>query len=129
VTAPGFCAGFTERDYIDRCVTETLFVRLSLELVLENQWLARGVSRDGESGVRYGSNTFIEGHDIGKDVIAHAVDPLPLLVGVLQHEPEGEKILQGWDDLQWLQIDPQKLPLWSEPPAQPPRSRKYYGDE
>ena len=106
-------------------------IRLSFRTTEEAAMAARtrGVFRDGELGVRFGSNTFIEGYAIATDVISRATDPLPLLVRILQHEPDGKRILQEWDDLLWLQVDPQKLPQWSEPKPAQPRKQKYYGDE
>lgn len=89
----------------------------------------RGVFRDGELGVRFGSKTFIEGYDVATDVISHATDPLPLLVRILQHEAKGKRILEEWHDLQWLQVDPQKLPEWSKPEPKRERKQRYYGDQ
>jgi D-amino peptidase len=89
----------------------------------------RGVSRTGELDVHFGSVTFVDGYEVASDVIAHAMDPLPLLVRILQHAPDGKKILQQWDDLWWLTIDPQKLPEWSEPKPESATKRKYYGDK
>jgi hypothetical protein len=89
----------------------------------------RGVAEDGGFGVRFGANTFIEGYDIATDVIAHAMNSMPLLVRILRHEPGGEKILEQLDDLVWQQIDAEKLPEWSLPHPPPPRTKKYYGDQ
>lgn len=104
-----------------------LSFRTTEEAALAGQ--TRGVFRDGEQGVRFGSNTFVEGYDVAKDVISHATDPLPLLVRILEHEPDGKRILKQWDDLQWLQVDPQKLPDWSEPKSEPLKKKKFYGDQ
>lgn len=89
----------------------------------------RGVTQDWGLGVHYASNTFIEGYEISTDVIEHAMNPLPLLLRVLRHEPDGEKILREWGDLTWQQIEPEKLPAWSLPPSQATKKRKYYGDQ
>jgi len=89
----------------------------------------RDVFRDGELGVRFGSNSFLAGYEVAKDVISHGTDGFPLLVRILQHEQDGKRILQQWNDLLWLQIDPQKLPDWSEPKSVPQEKKNYYGDE
>jgi D-amino peptidase len=89
----------------------------------------RGVAEDDELGVRFSSNAFIDGYDIASDVISHAMNAMPLLVRILRHEPGGEKILEQLDDLEWQQIDPEKLPEWSLPPPPSARPRKYYGDQ
>jgi len=34
-----------------------------------------------------------------------------------------------WDDLEWLQIDPQSLPEWSEPKSKPLKKKAYHGDQ
>lgn len=89
----------------------------------------RGVSEDGELGVRFSSGNYVDGYNLATDVILYAMNPLPLLLRVLRHEPGGDKILKQWEDLDWLQIDPEKLPEWSLPPQASPRARKYYGDQ
>ena len=91
----------------------------------------RGVSEDGELGVRFRSDSFIPGYEISTEVIRNAMNPLPLLVRILRHEPGGEKILQQLNDLVWLQIDPEKLPDWSLPQAAGAthEKRKYFGDQ
>jgi D-amino peptidase len=88
----------------------------------------RGVARDGNLGVRYGTPAFIEGYDISKDVIGHGMNPMQLLVRLVQQQPDGAKILQQWRDLMWQQIDPSELPSWALPPEHPQKPQKYYGD-
>ena len=88
----------------------------------------RGVSTDGELGVRYGTDTFIEGYTLAVDVIQHAINRLPLLIRILRHEPDGERILKELNDLLWLHFDPDQLPAWSLPPARSQEKRRYYGD-
>jgi D-amino peptidase len=104
--------------------------RLSFRTAEQGQMAAStpGVSVDGDLGVRYGTKTFIEGYNLATDVIQHAMNPLPLLIRILRHEPNGEKILKQWEDLIWLQIDPDQLPKWSLPPASSQEKKKYYGD-
>jgi len=89
----------------------------------------RGVSEDGELGVRFGAGTFLEGYNIATDVIAHAMNPMPLLIRILRHQPGGDKILEQLLDLQWQQMDPQQLPEWSLPRPPSQKARKYYGDQ
>jgi len=90
----------------------------------------RGVSRDGDLGIRYGSATYIDGYQIANDAIGRAMNPLSLLIRLVQHQPDGEKIIQQWEDLIWLQIDPEKLPAWSQPTASPRKKGfRYYGDQ
>jgi D-amino peptidase len=89
----------------------------------------RGVSDDGGLGVRYASDSFIEGYNIATDVISHGMNYLPLLLRVLRHEPGGEAILKQWDDLIWQQVDPETMPAWAEPPPPSGQKRKYYGDQ
>ncbi len=89
----------------------------------------RGVSVDGELGVRFSADTFIAGYDIGKDVVHNGMNSLPTLIRILRHEPGGDKILQQWGDLIWQQIDPEKLPDWSLPAPASTEKKKYYGDQ
>lgn len=104
--------------------------RLSFRTAEQGQMAAStpGVSVDGDLGVRYGTKAFIEGYDLATDVIQRAMNPLPLLIRILRHEPNGEKILKQWEDLIWLQIDPDQLPKWSLPPTPSQEKKKYYGD-
>jgi D-amino peptidase len=88
----------------------------------------RGVSGDGELGVRFGSPTFVDGYAIAEDVISHALNPLPLLLRVVRHQAGGEAILKQWEDLIWQQIDPGNLPPWSLPPPPSGQKKRYYGD-
>ena len=89
----------------------------------------RGVVEDGDHGVRYGAPTFIEGYGISTDVISHAMNPLPMLLRVLRRDPNGSALIKQWQDLIWLQIDPEKLPEWAVPAAGSAEAkRKYYGD-
>lgn len=89
----------------------------------------RGVSEDGELGVRFPGDTFIAGYNVTKDAIHNGMNPLPILIRILRHEPGGEKILQQLNDLIWLQIDPEKLPEWSLPAVGIQQKKKYYGDQ
>ena len=106
--------------------------RLSFRTAEEGAMAAqtRGVTPDSDLGVRFASASFIEGYNVSTDVIGHAMNPLPLLVRVLRHEPDGKRILQQWEDLDWLQIEPEKLPAWAlpAPMAQKSKNKKYYGD-
>lgn len=89
----------------------------------------RGVSPDGALGVRFAGATFIDGYNISTDVIQHAMNPLPLLVRILRHSPGGDQILKQLQDLDWQQIDPEKLPEWSLPPPPSQKKTKFYGDQ
>jgi D-amino peptidase len=90
----------------------------------------RGVLTDGNLGVRFLSNSFLEGYAMAQDALRRGMNPLPLLTRILEHEPDGKRILQEWEDLEWQQVDPEKLPAWSQPQPQsePQKPRKYYGD-
>jgi D-amino peptidase len=91
--------------------------------------LTRGVADDGALGVRFASDHYIDGYTVAGDVISHALNPLPLLLRVVRHQPGGDAIVKQWIDLIWLQIDPDSLPAWSLPPAPDNRPKRYYGDE
>jgi len=91
--------------------------------------LTRGVSEDGPLGVRFESATFIDGYNIAKDVISHALNPLPLLLRVLRRQPGGDSAIKQWRDLIWQQIDPGTLPPWALPPPPSDQKKRYYGDE
>ena len=88
----------------------------------------RGVAEDGALGVRFESATFIDGYIISKDVITHALNPLPLLLRVLKHQGDSAAIKQ-WVDLLWQQVDPSTLPAWSLPTPPNDQPKRYYGDE
>ena len=90
--------------------------------------LTRGVAEDGGLGVRFESPTFIDGYVISKDVISHALNPLPLLLRVLRHQGDSTAIKQ-WIDLIWGQIDPSTLPAWALPTSPNDQPKRYYGDE
>jgi len=105
--------------------------RISFRTVEEGRLAAstRGVSDDGGLGVRYASDSFIEGYTIATDVISHGMNYLPLLIRILRREPGGDAILKQWDDLIWQQVDPDTLPAWAAPPPPSGQKRKYYGDQ
>jgi D-amino peptidase len=105
--------------------------RLSFRTAEQGRMAAatRGVWEDGDLGVRFSSPAFVDGYNIGTDVVSHAMNPLPLLLRLLRHEPGGQAIIGKWEDLIWQQIDPSTLPAWSLPP--PPtidQKQRYYGD-
>lgn len=104
--------------------------RLSFRTAEQGRMAAgtRGVAIDSPLGVRFGSATFIDGYTIAKDVISHAMNPLPLLLRVLKHQGDSTATKQ-WIDLIWQQIDPSTLPAWSLPPAPSDQKKRYYGDE
>ncbi len=87
-----------------------------------------GVVADGDLGVRFSSANFVEGYEISKEVIRHGMDPLPLLIRVLKHAPNGDQLLEQWEDLIWQQIDPGKLPGWALPAAPSKKPTRYFGD-
>jgi D-amino peptidase len=90
----------------------------------------RGVTSDGELGMRFASPTFIDGYNVTKDVISHGMNYLPLLLRVIRHQPGGDAIVKQWVDLIWQQIDPDSLPAWSLPPATDlDQQKRYYGDQ
>jgi len=107
--------------------------RLSFRTAEEGRMAAgtRGVAEDGPLGVRFGTPTYIDGYTIATDVIGHALNPLPLLIRVVTHQPGGDAIMKQWEDLIWKQIDPDSLPAWSLPPASPAtaQGKRYYGDQ
>jgi D-amino peptidase len=107
--------------------------RLSFRTTEQGRMAAstRGVSADGELGVRFRSDAFIPGYEISTEVITNVMNPFPLLVRILRHEPGGEKILQQMNDLIWQQIEPEKLPDWSLPQTASglAQKKKYFGDQ
>jgi D-amino peptidase len=88
----------------------------------------RGVSEDGPLGVRFETTSFIDGYNIGKDVISHGMNALPLLLRILRHQG-GDSTIKKWVDLIWMQIDPDSLPAWSLPPPAFEQHKRYWGDE
>ena len=105
--------------------------RLSFRTAEQGRMAARtrGVAEDGELGVRFASDTFLDGYNIATDVIGHGMNSMPLLLRILRREPDGERILKQLEDLIWQQADPEKLPEWALPPAPAREKRKYYGDQ
>lgn len=103
--------------------------KLSFRTAEEGQLAARtrGVAPDGDLGVRFGSTTFGEGYSVSLDAINRALNPLPLLVRILQREPGGKRILEQWHDLQFQRIDPEKLPAWADAPPQGLEKKRYWG--
>ncbi len=104
--------------------------RLSFRTAEQGRMAAatRGVAPDGDLGVRFEGATFIDGYLVSKDVIAHAMNPLPLLLRVLKHQGDSSAVKQ-MIDLIWLQVDPADIPAWALPPAPGAPQKRFYGDE
>lgn len=82
-------------------------------------------ARSGERAVRFAAASFEEGFQTSLAVITRAVDPLPLLVRVLERDPQGKKLIEQWQDL--LNAEPGKLSEWAQPSPRPPVKRRYHG--
>jgi len=104
--------------------------RLSFRTAEQGRMAAatRGVTPDGDLGVRFEGATFIDGYVVSKDVISHAMNPMPLLLRVLKHQGDSTAVKQ-MIDLIWLQVDPADIPAWALPPAPASQQKRYYGDE
>jgi len=103
--------------------------RLSFQNWEEGQFAAgtRDVSPDGELGVRFFARSFPEGFRIALDVINRALNPLPLLRRILEREPNGKRVLQLLEDIQWTRNDPAAMPEWARPPAPSREKKRYWG--
>jgi len=90
----------------------------------------RSVERAGDLTVRYVAQTFVDGYERSKHLIALAAgDRLTLLVRMLNQTPEGKKLLAQHRQLvlqRWL--EPEKVPAWAQNQPEPPRPTKYFGD-
>lgn len=82
-------------------------------------------ARSGERAVRFAAASFEEGFQTSLAIVTRAVNPLPLLVRVLEHDPQGKKMIEQWQDL--LNAEPGKLPEWAQPPPRLPGKRRYFG--
>jgi D-amino peptidase len=89
----------------------------------------RGVVADGDSGVRFSVPTFADGFRISLDAIDRGIDALPLLVRLLQQQPNGKEILTQWQNLLFDRVNPDSVPAWAFPPAtgKPAEKPKYWG--
>lgn len=87
----------------------------------------RGVSPDGDYGVWFTSPAFLAGFTIALEAIGRALNPLPLLVRLLEREPDGQKILDQWKKEQFDRLLPEMLPAWEQSPPLPPSPQKYWG--
>jgi D-amino peptidase len=87
------------------------------------------VTPDSPRAVQFTRPTFIQGYHICQRVIRRAADPYPMLLRVLQHDPQGARFIKEWKDLIWQQFDLKSMPPWAlPPPSRPAKAQRYYGD-
>ena len=90
---------------------------------------APGVLHDGELGVRYKTNNFIEGYLLSLDALRRSSDSLAVLVRILSQDPAGKKYLEQLSDTFWIRwLTPDKAAPYMQPGPKPPAKTRFYGD-
>lgn len=85
--------------------------------------------RDDELGVRYRSETFVDGYEMSLDVLGRSSDTLQVLVRILKQDSQGEKYLKQLEDTFWTRwLTPEKAAAWMQPGAKPPAKKRFHGD-
>jgi D-amino peptidase len=88
-----------------------------------------GALRDGETGVRYKSATFIEGYRLGLDALRRSSDTLQVLIRILSQDPQGKKYLDQLSDTFWTRwLTPDKAAPYMQPGPKPAPQTRFYGD-
>jgi len=90
---------------------------------------APGVLHDGETGVRYRSETFIEGYRLSLNALRRSSDTLQVLIRILSQDPQGKKYLDQLSDTFWTRwLTPEKAAPYMQPGPKPAAKTRFYGD-